>query len=799
MTKLSVIIPFRCENESTHYLVDRLEDLLSTFPKDLPLEFMVVDSGSTLDYRKQCQKICNDHGVVYIYHDTYGKPFSIGACRDFGVQHATGKAVSFLDIDLRVAPDFWERVLVLMETWGISRYKKSFLAIPCMYLTQEGTVEFLKADERLKFADFYLRYLQGDKIAIENMALCSSVMIVDRVHYLSVGGHDLEFRGHGYEDFELYHRLLCEEGIIPKTDDYYLDQKTWDTYSYRGFRSHLSMIARPAMMMNLFVVHLWHPRPKNVSFYSPQSIVQNRRMYVDKFKKFVETGFHPQALPQVNNNILFFGKQNTNAASCLRDVFPFLGKIVYVSEYNFANSKGELLEDDFEYMLKTSNIDKIVFPNPYGNPARLAIYEWCRKNNFPFYCYERGALPDSWFFDPNGFNADSISYSEEFWNKELSPEKNEQITDYIQSCIFGSNFLEKQSDRIGGEALAHRLQIGSKKVLFVPLQRPSDTVIKYMSGNIQSYSRFIEAIDSIAQSLVSKGWVVLCKKHPLETETPTLQYAQYVPEDTHFIDLLEMADRVALINSGVGVYSMMLEKPTYIFGDAFYACEGINKSVDSYEFLDEENIRAIARDIVEGYEVDVEKMKRFLHYLVYEFYSFGIPKTIGRKEADGSLRTITTGIDFYQLRFDGKLLFEYEKSQRPKLATSAPLFERYALYLHLKKMRAVKPKPEAKPVAAPKPVAPKVVETPVPVKKSTGEPNLESQAREIKVSSHGADPKNASERISDFVTNYTKQTGRGSVQAKIAKFKRDPYNFFNDSKNPAIKMGRVFFRNNKKS
>lgn len=685
MIKLSVIIPFRCEGQETDYLVERLSDLVSTFPQDLPLEFMVVDSGSALDYRRECQKICQKYGVVYLYHDTFGRPFSIGACRDFGVQHAKGCAVSFLDVDLRVSPDFWQRLLMLMQAWGMSKYKKSFLSIPCMYLTQEGTTEFLQADDELKFTDFYLRYLQGDKIAIENMALCSSVMVVNRVHYLSVGGHDLEFRGHGYEDFELYHRLLCEENIIPKTEDYYLDQKTWNTLTYKGFRSHLAMIGRPAMMMNLFVVHLWHPRPKTASFYDPQSIIQNRTMYVDKFKKFVETGLHPQALSQTKHKVLFFGKQGNHASNCLRDAYPFLGNVMYVSEYNFLDKKGVFLADDFEYMLQTNGIDKIIFPNPYGNLARLAIYKWCKQNNFPYYCYERGALPDSWFFDPNGFNADSVSYLPEYWDKPLSEQQKDDISAYIKECVFGSNFLEKQSDRIGGEALAHKLQIGSKKVLFVPLQRPSDTVIKYMSGNIASYTNFIQVIDSIAQSLLSKGWVVLCKKHPLETQTPTLQYAQYVPADTHFIDLLEMADRVALINSGVGVYGMMLQKPTYIFGQAFYACDGLNKTVDNFDLLDKDSIDNLAKEIIQGHAVDVQKMQRFLHYLVNEFYSFGTPKTISRKEKDGSLRTITTGIDFYRLQLNGKLMFHYEKTPRPKLFTTAPLFERYALDIHLKK------------------------------------------------------------------------------------------------------------------
>ncbi|WP_230472303.1 glycosyltransferase, partial [Kingella kingae] len=286
MYALSVIIPFRCETESTEHLLLRLKDLCAELvqAKQERIEFMVVDSGSSPRYQQQCMAICQEYNIRYLYHDTLGKAFSIGACRDFGVQHAHGRAVSFLDVDLRVAPDFWDRLLNLMQAWGISKYKKSFLAIPCLYLTQEGTTEFIAAEPETKFTDFYLRYLQGDKQVIENLAFCSSVMIVERSHYLSVGGHDLAFRGHGYEDFELYHRLLCEEDIIPKSQDYYLDQKTWNTATYKGFRSHLAIIGRPAMMMNLFVVHLWHPRPKDTSFYSPKSLTENRTIWEDKFK-----------------------------------------------------------------------------------------------------------------------------------------------------------------------------------------------------------------------------------------------------------------------------------------------------------------------------------------------------------------------------------------------------------------------------------------------------------------------------------------------------------------------------------
>ena len=736
--RLSVIIPFRAD-PLLPYLLDRLEDQCKSFPRHNEIEFIVVDSGSDVEFGDRCIEICEQNDVEYLYHDSLGQTFSIGAARDFGVQHANGKAVTFLDVDLRVANDFWDRLLVLMTSYGISEYKKRFLAIPCLYLTEDGTEEFFDSDHILRFQDFYLRWLHGDTESVQTLAPCSSVMIVDRLHYLSIGGHRPEFRGHGYEDFELYHRLIGEEGVLRTAHSYYKDTKSWNTATYNGFRSQFSLLGRTAMMSNLFVIHLWHPRPKTSSFYSGMSV--NREIWMDFFKEFDRTKEHPSTLPDLTKSkkkVLFFGKPGTNAVNCLRYLFPLLGNGVFVSEYDFVDSKGELAEDEFEEMLHHHGIDEILFPNPYGNEVRLSIYRWCRKVGFPYFVFERGALPDSWFLDHQGFNADSESYDEKNWAKPLKGDDRKQIIDYIKNTISGHNALEKQGSRLSAEGIANRLQIGGKKVLFVPLQRPSDTVIRYLLGDLASYDHFLKFIDETARFLKRKGWVVLCKKHPLETEEIPLRYAQYAPEDTHFIDLLELADSVALINSGVGVYSMMMNKPTYVFGDAFYSFEGINENVlaDSSE--------KFASQIISGYSVDTEKVYQFIHYLKNSFYSYGINKTKMRKESDGSLRSLTTGIDFYRINIKGKRLVDYSVDCRKSIPSSAPLYERFALDLHNKKKNAAKPN---KPSAAINTTA----KTPVKAKIA------EKQVKH-------------------------KKTKEEIQAAKIAKFKNNPKAFFKDSK-----------------
>jgi len=669
---LSVIIPLREISKGGYYL-SRLSDLCTDFESHQNIEIIVVDSGSSIEWRDECLKICQKNNIRYLYHNSENQLFSIGAARDFGVQYANGDAVTFLDVDLRFTPDFWKRLLHLINVVGIPKKKKNFFVIPCMYLTEEGTHKFYEMDKDTRFLQLLHDYLTGDKENIQNFAPCTSVMVVNRFHYLSVGGHHPEFRGHGYEDFELYHRLMIEEGALPRADSYYKDMKNWNTFTFNGFRSQLSLLGRTAQMYGLFVVHLWHPRPKSNNFYRHSS--ENREIWVDLFKDFDRTGNHPLPLVDANvkdKNFLVFGKPNTNAMRCLRDIMPHLGNPIYVNEYDFIDHE-LVLEEDLEELISHRKISFMLFPNPYGNMTRLKIYHWCKKVGLKYLVYERGALPDSWFFDPSGFNADSESYSKEKWDRPLSGNDKQKVRSYIQKCLKEMDTLETQGRRLGPEALAHKLRIGGKKVLFVPLQRPSDTVIKFMSGPLGSHRKFLELVDKVALKLKSKGWVVVCKKHPLEVESPPMKHAIYSPEDTHFLDLLEMADAVGLINSGVGVYAMMLQKPCFIFGEAFYSVDGVNQKMEDYD------PEKIAYHIQTPTKVNMETVFRFVYYLINNFYSFGKATTKKRVEADGSIRTLTTSIDFYQIRLPDRPIINYELPHLKLIYKSAPLLERFQL------------------------------------------------------------------------------------------------------------------------
>ena len=299
--------------------------------------------------------------------------------------------------------------------------------------------------------------------------------------------------------------------------------------------------------------------------------------------------------------------------------------------------------------IEASSINRVLMPNPYGNNKRRACYQELKKNGIEIVASDRGALPDSWFFD-NGFNADSSSYDREKWDYPLTKEENEAVTSYIESLKASNHTLEIQGGRMGGHRLKRKLGINTQKILFVPMQRPEDTTIKFFSGNVSSIFEFANLVDQIADQLAPKGWLVIAKKHPLEKDVikPKSKNVKYVFDSAHIHDLIEISSAVLLINSGVGVLSMAWGKPVFHFGNAFYSIEGVNKNV--YSVYD------AVRSIDQGMEIDMESVKRFYNHLLKNVYSFGKFETRRTKEKNGSYRTMTDKIDFRQININLKKL-----------------------------------------------------------------------------------------------------------------------------------------------
>ena len=191
--------------------------------------------------------------------------------------------------------------------------------------------------------------------------------------------------------------------------------------------------------------------------------------------------------------------------------------------------------------------------------------------------------------------------------------------------------------------------------------------------------------------LENTDWRIVYKNHPLTIDKAQFDNAINVDE-YHIGDILDAADAITLINSGVGVLAAAYEKPVYHFGKAFYANPDLNKAVSNAEEL----VEQLQANLL---EVNKDKSIRFISYLINNFYSFASWKRAERKHTEQAKMSISLDIDYEILRVQNVQEIYY-KNDAPLALLSSILFDRYRLDEYIERKNQVAPKP---PAAAPKP------------------------------------------------------------------------------------------------
>lgn len=341
--------------------------------------------------------------------------------------------------------------------------------------------------------------------------------------------------------------------------------------------------------------------------------------------------------------VLVLTKEGSNFHKLLTPVLVKFKSVSFESEHSFVK-----VIQLIEYINK-NNIDLVLLPNPYGNNKRRVSYKKLKEHNIDVAVFDRGGLPDSWFFD-SGFNAESSSYDVSNWDYPLDQSQIASIETYIKWLHGGERALENQGLRQGSDSLREDLGFDrNTKIIFVPLQRPTDTVIRCFSGSVSSVDQFISWVDETANQInrkQDKKYVFLLKKHPLENNyfQTESEYVGYVDQDTNMYDLLELSDAVLLINSGVGLNALTYGKKVITVGESYYCKPGLARRAES---IDE-----IVELLTQKWAVDNEKVLSFFYYLVNSFYTFGASsyKEIKNKEDSGKTRLVTR-IDFSKVHF----------------------------------------------------------------------------------------------------------------------------------------------------
>lgn len=674
MALLSIIIPFGTSKERP-YIKDRVISKANEYVSDDLVEYIFVEGFSSLEH-PELKTLIQAKGHRYFKDEIQqsNKAFSLGQCRNLGIINANSDTVMCLDVDCIISNKNLQNVLELIKIKEIDKNPNAFLILPCVFLNEFAT-EFLR-DYKLDSLDNLIR---DDMIFkrkfIKFITPASSTFVMNRFKYLEIGGNDSNFVGHGYEDFDLMMRILknCASfEAMPNNLEF--DYRNWSFNDYKGFRSLFALAGQEAAMHGIYLYHLWHIEPNQNGYLDNREL--NHQIFYQKLKNYKNIFYDgPDTLIENearNRNALVLFAENGLIYRSLRQIMPYFEKFISAKEYMFFDENGKFDSQIFMKFWHQNNITNIIFPNSHGNNQRLEILKFVRENKLSYIVFDRGALPDSWFFDENGFNFDSTSYDEKNWNKPLDEEQKAKTIAYMQEVLNGDNFLEQQGQKQGGDELRRKLGVRNKKVFFVPLQVKNDSVINYFTYEPFLYDEFLKILNEIAKKLFIENVVFVVKKHPLSLEInkKTYENLTFAPDNTNLIDLLELCDAVLTLNSGVGVYAILAKKPCIVCANAFYKFENLNLQAKSQNEL-LEHILSISQG---KFKFDEEKALRFIHYLRYEFYSFA--KSYYKKsEEKGRIYNRVYKLEFYSLVLFGKKLLDFNSVKKQDYKLNSPIYK----------------------------------------------------------------------------------------------------------------------------
>ena len=700
MNKISSIIPLKTYDFSFYRerLALRAKMSLSN------IETVLIDDGSPEEISKEIKEFCESVNFVYKRLNTSKLPFSLSRARNAGIDAASNEWIVMEDADIIYEVDFYNKLS--QEVDLIDETPFNFLTIPVIYLKEEISQEIILHGSIDRFIPKILSRLQfenplGDEsnCVVESYAPATALFVVRKKLLNIVGGYDEYFVGWGGEDRDIAFRLLSINSKVDNLPVFFDATKSWSlnkTYDYEGWRSFYRLTGDYLANKGLYGYHIYHPKlewrektdtKKNIEFAKEKAISFYKNKKIN---------------PRFNKN---------DAVNIIIGYNPYL-----INDYILSSIDNVCVLDDdrhssyhqtLQKIRGIESVEKIYFWNPYGNEWKLNLYFELKKLGYKVVVAERGALPDSYYFDEGGFCIESDSYA----SYELVVKNNSEhyansaadVAEYIDNLRYGSNSLEKQNDRVPVGFLRLKLGIdSSKKILFCPLQLSTDTVTNYYVEIGRSYSDYIEEVRRL-ENLLPDDWVLVVKNHPLAIEKFSSDKT-IIADNYHINDLLEAASSVILYNSGCGVLSMAFEKKVFYYGKCFYAIAGVNEKFDSAESVFE---KIISNDL----EVDLEKINQFFYFLIYHFYSFAdVKNTI--ISHNGVNKNILKGIFYRYLKLPGKDKILFQKPAG--LSAESILLGRYGKSIYLAKNSGVASKTNAvhpQKVNPPKVVSPEMVHT----------------------------------------------------------------------------------------
>jgi capsular polysaccharide export protein len=259
-------------------------------------------------------------------------------------------------------------------------------------------------------------------------------------------------------------------------------------------------------------------------------------------------------------------------------------------------------------VLKEKSADAVCIWGAKYRTSLLALA--ARKQQLAIIHLEHGVLPFTVAVDLEGINADNSLPRDAAFYRSLPTAPALAATPSLE---VRQAYPDKHGEDAGLSALPERY-------IFAPFQVDTDTQILLQSPWIKDMRRFFRILVRVFKQLDDPQLHLIFKEHPSsESEYPDLHRAASNEARIHIVnnrltqDLIENAECVVTINSGVGIESLLFDRPVIVAGRAFYNIPDLVLQAES-----ETGLQHALRSI-RSFRTDQLLRRNFLHYLETEY------------------------------------------------------------------------------------------------------------------------------------------------------------------------------------
>lgn len=261
--------------------------------------------------------------------------------------------------------------------------------------------------------------------------------------------------------------------------------------------------------------------------------------------------------------------------------------------------------------IKKIKPDFLVGWNGNGSTFNFLIKVAGQILKIPVIHLERGLVPDSLSVSTTGVNFEApIAGS---YLPMISKSEQNKALDFIDRYKRDKRtVVNDEKNESLGDVVLQELGLAEKGYLFFPMQIETDSNIILNSLKYKKMESVLRMLETVSYR---SGIKILCRPHP-ESKTRNFQnYPGLVFDNSMRLhDCIQKSLATVVINSTVGLESILLGIPTITLGNSIYSTKGI-----TYEARSSEDVISALQDISQGKTANENSVERLVVLLFKDY------------------------------------------------------------------------------------------------------------------------------------------------------------------------------------